>query len=122
MTRALLAALLLTGCQSLPTNPEAWLEREINACLPTAIVFKEGLNKYNVWSEVLKYTWHDGKRYRGHAMTVYLYPKGKNQLWTYDYMGSYRTYAFADNPRQIAQRAHNARRWQGMVLDAEFVR
>ena len=115
-------AILITSCQSLPTNPEWWMERELNACLPTAITFKESLNKYNVWAEVVRYNWHDGKRNRGHAITAYLYPKGKNQLWTYDSMGSYRTYAYTNNPTQIAQYAHNARNWQGKVFNAEFVK
>jgi hypothetical protein len=122
MKRALVAALLLAGCHSLPTNPEAWMEKEINACLPTAIAFKEGLNKYQVWAEVVRYHWHDGKRNRGHAITAYLYPKGKNQLWTYDSEGSFRTHAFTNNPTQIAQRAHDARGWQGQVFHAEFVK
>jgi hypothetical protein len=41
----LLAALFITACVSLPSNPEAWMEREFNACLPTAIAFREGLRK-----------------------------------------------------------------------------
>ena len=115
-------ALLITSCQSLPTNPEWWMEREINACLPTAITFKESLNKYNVWAEVVRYSWHDGKRYRGHAVTAYLYPKGKNQLWTYDSEGSFRTRAYTNNPTQIAQYAHSVRNWQGKIFNAEFVK
>jgi hypothetical protein len=118
----LLAALFITACVSLPSNPEAWMEREVNACLPTAIAFREGLRKYQVWAEVVRYSYHDGKRHRGHAITAYLYPKGKNQLWTYDSEGSYRTHAFTNNPTQIAQRAHAARLWQGRVYHAEFVK
>jgi len=30
------------GCQIAPINPEKWMEREKNACLSTAIAFKEG--------------------------------------------------------------------------------
>jgi hypothetical protein len=122
MKLLLLVTLFLTACESLPTNPEWWMEREMNACLPTAILFKESLNKYQVWSEVVKYNWNDGKKVRGHAFTAYLYPKGKNQLWTYDSMGSYRTYAYTNNPTQIAQYAHNIRKWQGKVFSAEYVK
>ena len=47
----------LTSCASIlnPSNPDAWMEREENACLPTAIAFRESLRKYNVWSEVVGY-------------------------------------------------------------------
>lgn len=119
----LILLLILTGCQTTPTNPEFWMEKEINACLPTAIIFKQSLRKYDIWAEVFKYTWRDEKgKYRGHAMTAYLYPPGKNQLWTYDNMGSYRTYAFTNNVMQIASRAAAARGMTNKVLTADFVR
>jgi hypothetical protein len=98
------------------------MEKERNACLPTAIVFKEALNKYQVWAEVIKYNWNEGGRIKSHAITAYLYPKGKNQLWTYDFMGSYRTRAYTNNPTQIAQYAHDVRKWQGEVFNVEYVK
>jgi hypothetical protein len=101
----------LTSCQTTPSNPEFWMEKEINACLPTAIIFKQSLNKYKIWSEVFRYSWKDKDtgKLKGHAMVAYLYPPGKNQLFTYDSMGSYRTYAYTNNVENIAQYAHNIR-------------
>jgi hypothetical protein len=119
----LLMLLLLVGCETTPTNPEFWMEKEINSCLPTAIIFKQSLRKYDVWSEVFKYTWKDSTGiYKGHAMVAYLYPPGKNQLWTYDHMGSYRTHAFTNNVMQIATRAVRARGMTNTLLTADFVK
>lgn len=116
--------MLLFGCQSTPVNSEKWMEREKNACLPTAIAFKEGLNRYKIWSEVVRYTYKNEKGKRvGHAIVAYLYPPGKNQLWTYDYEGSWRVRAFVDNPQQIGQQAENVRnRWNNTVDYAEFIK
>lgn len=120
----LFVCLFVVGCQVAPINPEKWMEREKNACLPTAIAFKEGLNKYGVWSEVVRYSYKNEKGKRvGHAIVAYLYPTGKNQLWTYDYEGSWRTRAYVDNPIQISQQAENIRgRWENTVDYAEFLK
>lgn len=114
---------LLSSCQTTPTNPEPWMEMKKNACLPTAIAFKEGLNKYGVWSEVVIYNWYDSKakKVKGHAITAYMYPKGKNQLWTYDYWGSYRVRAYKNDPVDIAQKATNARSENRYVTSAYFL-
>lgn len=119
-----LLALFIMGCNTTPKNPEFWMEREINACLPTAIVFKQSLRKYDVWAEVFKYSWKDSEtsKLRGHAMVAYLYPPGKNQLWTYDSEGSYRTYAFTNNVRGIAQYSHNVRGAADTVFAAEWIK
>lgn len=114
----------LTSCSNLQ-NPERWMEDQRNACLPTAIAFKQGLYRQGVWAEVLIYQYIDtdksGKR-SGHAVTVYMYPPGKNQLWTYDYLGSYRLKAYKDNPTQIAIETIKARgQWNLMVKSAEFL-
>lgn len=118
----ILALLFLAGCQTTPTNPEFWMEKEINACLPTAIIFKQSLRKYDIWSEVFRYEWKEGDRLRGHAMVAYLYPPGKNQLWTYDDMGSYRTFGFTNNVMQIASYASRARGNTNKVLKAEWIK
>ena len=101
-----------------------WMEKEINACLPTAIIFKQSLNKYKIWSEVFRYSWKDKStgKLKGHAMVAYLYPPGKNQLFTYDSMGSYRTYAYTNNVENIAQLAHNIRGNQDKVFYVEWVK
>jgi len=100
------------------------METKRNACLPTAIAFREGLRKYDVWSEVLRYEWLDNetKKPKGHAIVAYMYPKGKNQLWTYDAWGSYRVRAFKDNPLQIAKEAVRVRYEDKDVYFAEFLK
>lgn len=115
---------LLASCAT-PQNPEAWMEREKNACLPTAIAFKKGLDRQGIWSEVLVYYYKDtnkkGKR-SGHAVTVYMYPPGKNKLWTYDYLGSYRVRALKDYPLQVAVQTTLVRnQWNLDVDSAEFL-
>ncbi len=115
--------LFLVSCEMLPKNPEPWMEMKKNACLPTAIAFKEGLKKYDIWSEVIIYSWYDSKSQslKGHAITAYMYPKGKNQLWTYDHWGSYRVRAYKDDPVDIAQKATNARNENRYVTSANFL-
>lgn len=114
----------LTGCKTTPTNPEFWMEREINACLPTAIIFKQSLRKYNIWSEVFRYSWKDDKtgKLKGHAMVAYFYPPGKNQLFTYDAMGSWRTFAYTNNVQNIAQYAHKIRGNNEKIFDAIWIK
>lgn len=120
----LILFLILTACQTTPTNPEFWMEKEINSCLPTAIIFKQALNKYGVWSEVFRYSWKDREtgKLRGHAMVAYLYPPGKNQLFTYDAMGSYRTYAYTNNVESIASYAHHVRGNTEAVFCAQWIK
>jgi hypothetical protein len=120
----LILTLFLVACETTPTNPEFWMESQVNACLPTAIVFKQSLHKYGVWSEVFRYSWKDFKtgKLRGHAMVAYLYPAGKNQLWTYDSEGSWRTYAYTNSVRGIAQYAHNVRGAADIIFGAEWVK
>lgn len=120
----ILICLLIVSCETTPTNPEFWMEKEINACLPTAIIFKQSLNKYGVWSEVFRYSWKDSGtgKIRGHAMVAYLYPPGKNQLFTYDSEGSWRTYAYTNDVRGIAQYAHNVRGSTETVFSASWIK
>jgi hypothetical protein len=115
--------LFLIACETTPTNPEWWMEREVNACLPTAITFRESLKKYNIWAEVFRYSWRDEKgKLRGHAMVAYLYPKGKNQLWTYDSEGSFRIRAYTNNVTDIAQKSHYVRGWTNKIFSAEYIK
>lgn len=119
------ACLFLIGCETVPVNPEKWMEREQNACLPTAIAFREGLKKYKVWSEVVRYSYFNSQKnkYQGHAIVAYIYPPGSNQLWTYDYMGSWRTRAWSDDSKMIAQQAENLRgRSFNQVYTSEFLK
>jgi hypothetical protein len=142
----------LTACSTLdvvgtPANPERWLEREVNACLPTAIVFKESLKRYGVWAEVLTYKAYDPikNKTESHALVVFNYPPGKDSYWTYDYEGSFKmgptgssvggqhgvapseaasTGAAIDvrNPKEIAQLAEISRfRSYRNILEAGFL-
>ena len=92
-----IGTLALSACSTLdmvgtPANPERWLESEVNACLPTAIVFKESLKRYGVWAEVLAYKAYDPIKHKSesHALVVFNYPPGKDSYWTYDYEGSFK--------------------------------
>jgi hypothetical protein len=114
--------LFLVSCVSTPKNPEYWMEREINACLPTAIAFRQGLKRSDVWAEVFKYNYYQDGKLRGHAMVAYLYPAGANKLWTYDSLGSYRVRAYTNDVAGIAKQAHYVRMWEGTTFNAEFVK
>jgi hypothetical protein len=119
-----LFSFFLASCASTPSNPEGWMEMEKNACLPTAIAFREGLKKYDVWSEVVIYNWTDQKtkKNKAHAIVAYMYPKGQNKLWTYDHWGSYRVRAYKDDPFEIAQKATDARHEERRVTSAFFLK
>jgi hypothetical protein len=124
MCLLLMGCIIFTSCVNTPKNPESWMENKRNACLPTAIAFREGLRRYDVWAEVLTYTWYDSKakKQKGHAITAYMYPPGENMLWTYDYWGSYRVRAYKDDPVDIAQKASDARNEGRYVTSAEFLK
>lgn len=116
--------IFLVACETTPKNPEAWMEREINACLPTAIAFRESLRKYDVWADVFAYKYYerDTGKPKGHAMVAYLYPPGKNQLWTYDSWGSWRTRALTNDVKAIAQYAHTIRGGNENVFGAGWIK
>ena len=117
---SLLFCFALAGCAFTPKNPQSWMEFQQNACLPTAIVYKKNLDKKNIWSKVVVYSYKD--KDMGHAVAAYMYPPGENQLWTYDYLGSYRAKAFKDNPMQIAREAERGRnRSANKVKSAYFL-
>jgi len=121
-----LLSLLSVSCSTMPTNPQKWMEwHGANDCLPTAIAFREGLKESKCkWSKVVVYGYTDyatGKP-MGHAVVAFMYPIGKNQLWTYDYMGSYRTRAYIDDVKTIAQLAEVQRgRPLNVISYAEFL-
>ena len=123
----ILLIILLNSCASnLPKNPHPWMELiGQNDCLPTAISFKEALAKSCKWDHVIVYQYNNAyanNRPEGHAIVAYMYPIGKNQLWTYDYMGSYRIRAYLDDPIVIAQLAEIQRgRPLNKVTSAEFI-
>jgi hypothetical protein len=120
----LLLSLFFLGCQTTPTNPEFWMEKEINSCLPTAIIFKQSLRKYDVWADVFRYSWKDSQtgKLRGHAMVAYLYPPGKNQLFTYDTMGSWNIRAYTNDITSIAQISHTVRGGKEKIFNASWIK
>jgi len=120
----ILLTTFVVACETTPKNPEAWMESQINACLPTAIAFRESLRKYDVWADVFAYRYYERgtKKPKGHAMVAYLYPPGKNQLWTYDNWGSWRTRAYTNDVKAIAQYAHVVRGGTEHVFKAEWIR
>jgi hypothetical protein len=118
-TLALLFSLLLVGCAG-PTNPEAWMACERNACLPTAVSMAEGLKRQGIQARVLIYSYRANGRQAGHALTAYLYPPGKNTLWTYDYEGSWQTRAYWGDPAGIATAAEQLRSRYNPIDSAFF--
>lgn len=119
----LVFSLFLIGCQSLPKNPEKAVEKQKNACLPSAIIMAEGLKKYNLWAKVLIAEWSDGKikdkRNRGHAYTIYVY---KNQTWAYDKdWGSSKIKSSKNNPEAVAIEANWSRNLISINLEAEYI-
>jgi len=103
----ILFCITLAGCTFTPKNPQSWMEFQQNACVPTAIVYKKSLERQNIWAKVIIYSYKD--KDMGHAIAAYMYPPGKNQLWTYDYLGSYRARAYKDNALQVAREAEKSR-------------
>lgn len=121
-TVLIISAIMICSCISTPKNPESDIERQVNACLPSAITMREGLVKSGVWSDVLLVHWTDTKP-RGHAYAIYLYPPGKNKLWAYDRdWGSIRVRAFKDNPMAVAVSANASRNIYGKITSAEYLK
>lgn len=96
----LILCLFLVGCVTNPPVENNKLKfRYDNDCLPQAIIMTESLKQTNVEAKVLGiYTdkW-------GHAICVYMYPSGQNQMWGWDrYWKSNRIRAWKNDPNGIA--------------------
>lgn len=105
----LICLLLVVGCQTVPKNPEEWMVRYKNSCVPTAIAFRQSLVRQGIWARVFDYQYsHNGKEQQ-HAMTAFLYPPGENKLWAYDALGSSRIRAYLNDVESIAVYAHFVR-------------
>jgi hypothetical protein len=114
--------LLLAACASSePRSAEQWMARERNACLPAAVSMAEGLKRQGVQAKVVRYGYNRNGKRIGHAITAYLYPPGDNQLWTYDYEGSWRTRAFWEDAMGIAATAERLRARHYEIKYAEFL-
>ena len=115
--------LLLTSCLP-PNNPDYWLESKRNACFLASITYNESLKKYDVWSEVVvcKFVNTKTNKTLNHSFTVFVYPKGSTNLWTYDNFGTYQIKADKINPLDIAQKAIDARTYHNYVIFAKFLK
>jgi hypothetical protein len=120
----LISCLFLASCALPPNNPDYWLESRKNACFPTAVSFKESLEKYNVWSEIVLYRRYNlnEKEFLNHAAVVFEYPSKSNKIWTYDNFGTYQIKANISDPFDVAQKAENARYFNRIVTYAEFLK
>lgn len=115
-------SLLIMGCQSTPINPEKGAEKQINACVPNAIIMASALRRQGVWAKVLEVKWQSTNRINGHAYTIYLYPPSKNQLWAYDRdWGSIRIRAFKDDPKMVAEKANSSRAIYHPIKSAAYL-
>lgn len=95
-----LTIILLIGCNTAPVKEHEVSGQFKNACLPEAIIMTKALKESGIDARVLAiYT-----PKLGHAICVYLYPPGKNQLWGWDsYWKSLRLRAYTDNPEGVAR-------------------
>jgi hypothetical protein len=93
-------ALFLAGCATAPVSEPPIAGQYKNACLPEAIMMAQALKESGVNARVLGiYT-----PKIGHAICVYLYPSGKNQLWGWDsHWKSLRLRAYSDDAEGIAR-------------------
>ena len=120
MRLSLLAlACALAACT--PSNPEAWMAFEKNACLPTAISMRSGLQRQGLQAHVVRYSYPANGTLTGHAVCSYLFPPGDNKLWVYDYQGSTRARAYFADPLGTARAAETARGRDGQIFSAEFL-
>jgi len=94
---------------------------ERNACLPTAIAMQAGLKRQGIESRVVRYAYRRQGAVVGHAVTAYLFPPGKNQLWVYDFQGSTRARAYFSDALGIASQAEIARGRNRSIIQAEFL-
>jgi hypothetical protein len=113
----LLMCLFLISCAS---NNE--LENKLkfkygNDCLPQAIIMAESLKERNINAKVLRiYTdkW-------GHAICVYVYPKGSNKLWGWDrFWKSMRLRAWVNDPYSVAKKWMQVTLSEDILISAEY--
>ena len=96
----ILICIFLISCASNPQLENKLKFKYDNDCLPQAIIMTESLKEKNIDAKVLRiYTnkW-------GHAICVYMYPKGQNKLWGWDrFWKSMRLRAWVNNPYSVAE-------------------
>jgi hypothetical protein len=102
MKRLLLLTLcvILAACHTTPVSEPEVSGMFKNACLPEAIMMSQSLKEHGIEARVLAIY---AENY-GHAICVYLYPPGKNQMWGWDsHWKSIRLRAYKDNPEAVAK-------------------
>ncbi len=96
----LISAIALVGCSTTPVEEPPVSGLMKNACLPEAIMMTKALKDHEVEARVLAIFAEDF----GHAICVYMYPPGKNQLWGWDsYWKSLRLRAYTNDPESAAK-------------------
>jgi hypothetical protein len=106
------------GCATRPPVEDKKLRFKYdNDCLPQAIIMTESLKEKNVEARVLRiYTnkW-------GHAICVYMYPKGQNKMWGWDRVWkSNRIRAWKEDPIGIANYWIKITMSDAKLIAAEF--
>lgn len=96
----ILSIFLLVGCVTNPPYVEKKLKFKYgNDCLPQAILMTQSLKEKNIDAKVLLIHTKNW----GHAICVYMYPKGKNKMWGWDrFWKSMRLRAWKDDPTSVA--------------------
>jgi hypothetical protein len=91
--------LVLAGCTMPPVSEPEFAGFYRNACLPEAIAMSQALKKSDIQTRVLRIQTNKW----AHAVTVYLYPTGQNQLYVWDsYWHSINLRAWYNDPVDIA--------------------
>ena len=113
----MILTLMLTSCINPPAKGLPF--KYGNDCLPQAIIMTEALREKNIEADVLSiYTekW-------GHAVSRYMYPKGKNILYVWDHdWQSIRLRAWKEDPYSVAREWMKQTRHTEEVKSAEFLK
>jgi hypothetical protein len=114
----LLISIVLVGCNATLVEEPEVSGMFKNACLPEAIMMSQSLKEHGIDARVLGIYAED----YGHAICVYMYPPGKNQMWGWDsYWKSLRLRAFKDNPESVARAWLRWTNPQKQLTRAEYI-
>lgn len=91
---------LLFSCSSVDPPVSGAKFKYGNDCLPQAIIMTESLKEKDIESKVIVLQTYNFT----HAVSTYMYPKGKNQLWVWDRdWRSIRLNAWKDSPHSVSR-------------------
>ena len=114
----LLICIGLVGCSTTPVEEPEISGMFKNACLPEAIMMTKALKDHEIDARVLA-IYAPGY---GHAICVYMYPPGKNQMWGWDsYWKSLRIRAFKDDPEMVARAWLRRTHPEKQITRAEYI-